>query len=105
MSNDQWDSDDESWDSDTSEWGSVDGKPLEQRLIIADTTGRVFLGSGLDTTDNGTAFRSYVERIGIDGGDIGVYKHVYRITPAIDGSGTVTIYAGGAQTPNGGYTW
>jgi len=100
-----WDSDAGSWNSDSSEWGEVAGKPTERRMLIPHTTGQKFYADGRGETDGGTAFRAFVERVGLDFNDPRGIKHLYAIRPTIMGTGTVSIYAGGEKNPGEGYTW
>lgn len=94
-----WDSDSDSWDSDSSAWDAEEYSQASARMVMAQSSPARILLADVGSTNNGTAYTSYVERSGLHFGEPDKVKLLRSITPRIDApAGTVlTITVGAAN--------
>lgn len=85
--------------------------PTISKLVMAQPASTLIREYGTTEQQAGTNMTAYVERTGLSSEDYpplsntGVSKTVSEIWPRIRSSGSVNIYVGGQETPDGSVTW
>lgn len=112
---DTWDSDSQVWDADDEPWTTRQFNPAQRGFLGASPgTTELFRFDDTETFD-GTAFTSYVERIGLAivgkdrGGrpkaDFESVKLVTAVQPRMEASAAVNVYVGGQDNREEGVAW
>lgn len=102
------------WEGSTGVWDSQTYNPAVDSLVYisqGDDAASSYFNLGntgvnmlLDDQAH-SAYRSFVEREGIDFGDDKGYKYIHAIYPHMIGEGTVNIYVGTEEFQGGGISW
>jgi len=103
VADDSWETGpDITWEADNKSWDEFTSSILLARNLMSTANGFVVIDEG--NYFSGTAYDSYLERLGIDLGEPDKYKTVLEIWPEVRGR-NVTIGIAASNVLDGPYTW
>lgn len=101
-----WDVQAQAWDDVTNAWSEDELSPAQERLMLCSNAPRITAADVTGTID-GSAYTSYVERVGLTFGDPNSVKMLRGINARVNGStgSRIRFEVGSSMSPEQGVLW